>query len=59
MNHDAVDDDVNRVLFFLIQSGCLIEFINGAVNPYTDKALTPQARKHLLILTLAVANNRG
>ena len=59
MNHDAVDDNVNRVLFFLVQSWRLIEFINSAVDSHTDKALTAQARKHLEILALAVSNNRG
>ena len=59
MNHDAVDDDVNRVLFLLVQSWRLIEFIHSAVDSHTDKALTTQAQKHLLILALAVSNNRG
>ena len=43
----------------LFQNRHIIEIHHQAVHPYPDKPLGPEGLKHMNVLPLATANNRG
>ena len=57
--HDqAVDDDVDRVLVLLVELDVLVEVVEQAVDPDAHEAGLLRAGDQLLVLALAVADER-
>ena len=57
--HDEpVDDDVDRVLVLLVELDLLVEVVQQAVDPDPDEAGLLRAGQELLVLALAVADER-
>ena len=59
LDHDPIDDHIDAVFSFAVENGRGIEFVYDAVDPGADKTLTQQAFQQLLVLSLAVLNNRS
>ena len=57
-NDQTVDHRLNRVFFILIQLEFFRKVMNLTVNPYPDIARLAQVHKNLLVLPLAVADER-
>ena len=58
LHHDPIDDHIDAVFSFAVENGRGIEFVYHAVDPGADKTLTQQTFQQLLVLTLAVLNDR-
>src|SRR3989454_8174590 len=58
--HDeAVNDDLEAVLFHLVERDVLGEVADGSVHAHAREAATPRCREELLVLALPVAHERS
>ncbi len=58
LDGDSVDDNVNVVLFLLVQGGDLADAVRLAVHLHPGVALRRQVPKHLGVLALAASDHR-
>jgi hypothetical protein len=56
---EAVDDEFDGVLAFLVELRRLLEFVQGAVHPGPDEPLLAQRLKHFLVFAFAAGDFRG
>ncbi len=58
LHHEPVDDDLDRVLELLVEDGRLLEQVLLAVDLDAREAVVAELLELVLVLTLAVADNR-
>ncbi len=58
LHHEPVDDDVDRVLELLVERDLVLEQTLLAVHLHAREPLVPQLLEHVLVLALAVADDR-
>jgi len=57
-DHQAVDDDLNVVLALLVELDLLVERPDHAVDARASEPALPRVRQHLLVLSLALLDER-
>ena len=58
--HDqAIDDDLDRVLYLLVELDLFVEGAHFAINAHTYEALSPRLTEDILVLTLTLRDERG
>ena len=58
LHHEPVDDDLDRVLELLVELDLLVELAHLAVDLHAGEALAAQLLEQILVLALAVADDR-